>query len=858
MGEVYRARDTRIGREVAVKTSAEQFGERFEREARAIASLNHPNICTLFDVGPNYLVMELIEGPTLGDRIKEGAIPLEESLKIAAQIADALGAAHEKGVVHRDLKPANIKIKPDGSVKVLDFGLAKVGGIATAASEDSPTISMHQTQAGMLLGTAAYMSPEQAKGKPVDKSADIWAFGVVLYEMLTGEQPHHGETLSETLASVLKEQPDLNRVPARIRPLLRSCLQKDAKDRLHDIGDWKLPLMQNEAQSDARQQPVEAQAKGLSKWLWPAVAAVLFLAVAVLAVMLLRAPAPVAQEVRSQIPQPEGLTFNPGTQATISPDGKWLAFPALGPDNVNRMYVRSINSLEVKPLPGSEGIISFSPPPFWSYDSRFVVYGALGKLKKSDVNGAPAQTITETGLTYVQGGTWSRDGVIVYAGDGGILLKVSEAGGTPVPVTAMTPGERAHRYPQFLPDGKRFLFLRVFGSPEKTGIYVGSIDAKPEEQNMRPILLTDRQAYWVDSETRAGSFLLVQRESTVLAQPFDTSSLTLSGTPVPIATGVGSFATATAGLWSVARNGTLMYRSGGSGLPQLTWRDLTGKEVGVAGEPGNYDRPAVSPDGSRVAFGLKDEQGGLDIWVRDLARGSNTRLTFDPRPEGAPVWSPDGKKIAFTAVRGGSADLYEKNADNSGEERLLFKSDQTKIPTSWSRDGRFLLFHSVDSKMSRDLWVLPMDSLKPFVFLRSELDEAEGQFSPDGRWVAYSANPSGNDQVYVRPFSPQSGAASGTAGPQWMVSTADGTFPHWSSDGKRLFFISLSGAFMAADVQTGASFQSGTPQRLFGVVNPEVYGVTQAGRLLFPQPSGASGAPPPFTVVLNWMSSLNK
>jgi serine/threonine protein kinase len=333
MGEVYRAVDTRVLREVAIKTSREHFGERFEREARAIASLNHPNVCTLYDVGPDYLVMELIEGPTLAERIGATPIPLEESLKLAAQIADALAAAHRKGVIHRDLKPANIKIKPDGTVKVLDFGLAKMGGLALAASDNSPTLSMHETQAGLVLGTAAYMSPEQAKGKPVDKGADIWAFGVVLYEMLTGRQLHQGESVSEVLAAVLKEAPDLSRVPVRVRRLLRSCLQKDPEQRLHEIADWKLLL-----DEDVVQAPPQVASR--ARWLWPSVAALLLLAAAVLGVMRLRETAPVAQEVRSQIPQPEGLTFNPGTQAAISPDGRWLAVAARGPGNVPRVLNR--------------------------------------------------------------------------------------------------------------------------------------------------------------------------------------------------------------------------------------------------------------------------------------------------------------------------------------------------------------------------------------------------------------------------------------------------------------------------------------------------------------------------------------
>src|SRR5262245_269916 len=414
MGEVYRARDTRIHREVAIKTSAARFTDRFEREAQAIAALNHPNVCTLYDVGPDYLVMELVEGPTLADRLTAGALPLDESLKLASQIADALSAAHRKGVIHRDLKPGNIKVKPDGTVKVLDFGLAKVGVAAAATSDNSPTLAAHDTLAGVVLGTAAYMSPEQAKGKPVDKNTDIWAFGVVLYEMLTGKQLYQGETVSETIASVLKEAPDLARVPAKVRRLLKSCLQKDPDQRLHDIADWRL-LLDDEVVSSPP--PVDSR----TKWLWPAVAALLLALVAIIAVTQLRKAPQQVQEVRSQIPQPEGLTFNPGTQATISPDAKWLAFPALGPDGRSRMYLRSIDSLDVRPLVGSEGIIANSPPPFWSYDSRFVVYGAEGKLRKSEITGTPAQPIADTGIPFVQGGTWSRDGVIVYAKNGGNL-----------------------------------------------------------------------------------------------------------------------------------------------------------------------------------------------------------------------------------------------------------------------------------------------------------------------------------------------------------------------------------------------------------------------------------------------------
>jgi len=852
MGEVYRALDTRVHREVAIKTSAERFTERFEREARAIASLNHDNVCTLYDVGPDYLVMELIEGQTLADRIAAGPIPLDESLTLAAQIADGLSAAHRKGVIHRDLKPANIKIRPDGRVKVLDFGLAKVGGLAFVSSDDSPTLSLHETQAGVIMGTAAYMSPEQAKGKTVDKGADIWAFGVVLYEMLTAKQLHQGETLPETLAAVLKEAPDLNRVPGKVRRLLRSCLQKDPEQRLHDIADWKLLL-------DEETVAAPPHAFG-ARWLWPSVAVVSLVAVATLGLMRAFDAPPTGQEVRSQIPQPEGLTFNEGTQAAISPDGHWLAFPALGPDSVNRMYIRSIDSLEVRPLQGSEGINPRSPPPFWSYDSRFVVYGALGKLKKSEITGTPAQTIADTGQPFLQGGTWSGSGVILYAKPTSNLEQVPASGGTPAAVTMLGPTERAHRWPQLLPDGRRFLYLRVSNSPELTGVFVGSLDVKPAEQSLQPLLLTDRQAWWVTSESTGKTYLLMQRGEVLLAQPFDVNAATLSGAPVAIANGVGYFAQATSGLWSIARNGALVYRSGQTGLAQLTWVDINGRSIDTVSEPGLYGNPVLSPDGQRIAFQLSDAQGNNDIWVRDVASGRNTKLTFDPRPDIRPVWSGDGKKVIFASSRKGKLDLYEKNANGDGEERLLIESDQDKFPTSSSRDGRFLLYTSTAPNTHDDLWILPRTGeQKPFIFLNTEAQEAQAEFSPDQRWITYHSSNSGLPQVFVRPFSPDSRSAASASGPQWMISSNGGAFPRWSLDGKRLFYVSMSSELTAIDVQTGSGFGYGAPQRVFGGVPPAQWSPTPRGdQFLFLRLPSNAGPPPPFTMVLNWMARLEQ
>jgi serine/threonine protein kinase/Tol biopolymer transport system component len=864
MGEVYRAKDPRVGRDVAIKVSTEQFTKRFEGEARAVAALNHPNICTLYDVGPNYLVMELIDGPTLAERIHQGPMPLEEALAIARQIADALEAAHEGGVVHRDLKPGNIKIKPGGLVKVLDFGLAKVGK-AMAVSEDSPTISAEVTQTGVILGTAAYMSPEQAKGKPVDKRADNWAFGVLLYEMLTGERLFRGETLSETLAAVLKDTPDLNRVPAEVRPLLRSCLRKDPKQRLKDIADARLLLEEGEANAASTAPSSHAPRHTLA---WPIIALLFFLTTLVLVVSLLRQTSPpVPQEVRMQIPVPEGLTFNPGTQAAISPDGRWLAFAAVGSDKFSRYYLRAVGSLEVKPLPGSEGISVTAPPPFWSYDSRFVVYGDSGRLMKSDIALTPAQTIAEIGEDLVQGGTWNRDDVIVYAKNRGSLMRVSAFGGKPIPVTLLSPGEIAHRWPQFLPDGHRFLYLRAFGSPKRTGIYIGSIDVKAEEQDMQLLLPTDRQAWWASSETGQETFLITQREKTLLAQPFDLATAQLSGTPTTVLDGVGSYSTATAGLWSVARTSALTYRSGGEGWPQLTWRDLNGA-TGVVGAPANYpgsngqSMVSVTQDGKRAAFVKTDEQGNTDIWVRDIASGRETSITFDPRREDSPVWSHDGSKIIFAADRGGNMDLYEKNADGTGEEALLLKSGQDKVPTSWSSDGKFVLFNSWDPKTSSDLWVLPLATLKPRIFLKTEATEVYGQFSPDNHWIAYFVSSPGY-RVYVRPFSSESASPSEPSDPHWMISMNGAAYPRWSSDGKFLYYFSLEGnTLMSVDVlksSSGATFQwNNSPRLLFGDVPFRGWDVDQNNRFFYLPLPPTIGPPPPITVVLNWMEYLKK
>ncbi len=865
MGEVYRARDPRVGREVAIKVSAERFSERFEREARAIASLNHVNICTLFDVGPNYLVMELVEGPTLAERIKEGAIPLEEARAIAKQIAAALEAAHDKDVVHRDLKPGNVKIKPDGTVKVLDFGLAKLGGgmpggTPVAPSQDSPTMSMAMTQAGVILGTLAYMAPEQAKGKPVDQRADIWAFGVVLFEMVTGKPLFHGESTTEILASVIKEEPQWERAPVEVRRLLRRCLEKDPQKRLRHIGD-AMALWDDAAPviSTAPSQSRLGWGAGGKSVIWPMVAAMLGVVAATLAFVHFRETPPVERTARFQIPAPEKFSFIAGTAANLSPDGRWIAFPTIGPDNVTRMYLRALDSLELKPLEGSDGNAN-PPPPFWSPDSRFIAYASGGKLKKNDISGGPPQTICDV-ATGVSGSAWNRDGVIVFGSNSRALMRVSAAGGTEAPATVLAPGETAHRWPRFLPDGRHFLYHRTGSKPETTGVYIGSLDVKPEQQSLKPLLLSDRQAAYAPSPTGGPGWLLFMREGSVMAQRFDADKLLLSGDPAQVAPGVGSYPAADYGLFSVSENGELLYRGGVLGQFQLTWTDAQGNPAGTVGDPGQYFWPAISPDGSRVAVARSGSQGNVDIWVLDVAHGNSRRLTFDPARENNPVWTPDGKQIVFASDRGGHRDLYMHAADGSGEDQLLLKSDEDKTPDGFSQDGRYLLYDSINPKTRNDLWILPMEGdRKPIPFLRTEFREGIAQFSSDGRWIAYVSDESGTNEVYVKPFS--GGGGTELSGGKSMVSKEGGVAPRWR--GKQLLYTTSDGRVMAVDVTTDKTFQFGVPKRLFQAPSPP--GSTLGGgditadgkRFLFVAPQGSSSAPAPFTVVLNWFSALKK
>jgi len=849
MGEVYRARDTRLNRDVAVKVSAERFSERFEREARVVASLNHNNICHLYDVGPNYLVMELIEGPTLAERIKQGPIPLEEALNIARQIADALEAAHEKGITHRDLKPGNIKIKPDGTVKVLDFGLAKLGGTPSVQSGDSPTLTMGQTEAGMILGTAAYMSPEQAKGKPVDQRSDIYAFGLVLYEMVTGKRLHDGESTTEVLASVIKEEPQWDQVPPQIERLLRRCLAKDPQKRLRHIGDVMLLVDPAQAAPAANRARAEGVRHG---WLWPGLLLLSILALTPVNVIHLREHPPVVEPMRFQIPPPAKNDF--GIYLAVSPDGKRLAFTAAGSDGMVRIWIRDLDTLEARALNGTEGAQSL----FWSPDSRNVAFGLGQQLKKIDVSGGPPQTLCES-QTTVGSGSWSKSGVIVFGGRGaGPLQQVSEAGGTPSPITALAQATY-HSFPSFLPDGRHFIYFRLGG--DAAGLYLGSLDtklagdSKPDAQNSKRLVATSFGGVYAPDPNGGVGRILFLRDGTLVGQPFDPERLELAGEAVPVAERVGS--TNQYANVSASANGVLAYRTGGGGNVQFTWLDRDGKALGQVGEPGQYGSLAVSPDGTRAAF---RRTGSGDLWLMEFARGVSSRFTFAPGVNDHPVWSPDGSQIAFNANRNGRFDLYRKASNGAGDDELLLKTDQDKTPDSWSRDGRFLVYRSIDPKAGDNVWAMPLEGdRKPIPLLQTEFQEGYGAVSPDGRWLAYLSTESGNTELYVRPFTP-AGESAGAAAGKWQVSnaTALAAQPFWRGDGKELFYRAPSGALMGVDVTGGATFQAGLPHRLFDAPGSPFLSAPADGKRFLVGLPQQNTAPQAITIVLNWQAGLKK
>jgi eukaryotic-like serine/threonine-protein kinase len=851
MGEVYKARDTRLDRIVAVKVSRTEFSERFEREARAIATLNHSHICQLYDVvlskdAPNYLVMEYIEGAPL-----QGPLPLDQTLKYAAEICDALDAAHRKNITHRDLKPANILVTKQG-IKLLDFGLAKVGPGVQAGEG---TMTMALTGKGEILGTFQYMSPEQINGQDAGPESDIFSFGLVLYEMLTGKRAFDGATPASVIAAILERPtPSVGDVaPPALDRVLKRCLEKDPEKRWQSARDLKAELewLAQAAPAPAPlmgTQPVEAPAKKLR--LWQGMAALLALvALGLAGWMFWPKTVPPAQVIRFQVPSPDNVTV--GQTVSLSPDGRKLVFQAASIEDA--LWIRDLDALEWRRIPGTEGAMR----PFWSPDSKFLAFGVQNQLKKIDVSGGQAQTLCTVPIGLVQMGSWNRDGVIIFRG-GDSLWKISQAGGIATAATSVDASrEQFHAVPTFLPDGKHFIYVRGGGAPETNGIYAGSLDAKPAEQSRERIMPGQNTASYVNG------YLLFMRENTLMAQAFDAGRLKLRGEPTPVAEHVAI--SGAAGVFSVTSNGALAYRAEtGSASYQLTWFDRQGKILSTFGQPSADQGIVLSPDGTRGAVrDARDEAAG-DLWTLDFVRGVRTRFTFRQSPGSWEVaWSPDGSRIAYAA--GNLRDtLYERASSGAGDEKELLKeATRGHIPTSWSRDGRFLLYYtSKVSRTSQDLWVLPLQGdHKPVPLLATEFNEKDAVFSPDMRWIAYDSDESGRFEVYVRPFmvSGPSGAPSLGEG-KWQVSRDGGDFPWWRPDGKEIIFQGppRGTAKMAVDVRAnGAAFEAGVPQQLFIAPLDFGWGVAPDGkRLLLAVPSKQENVNTPITVLLNWPAQL--
>ena len=851
MGEVYRAEDTSLKREVAIKVLPERFTQdaerlaRFEREAQILASLNHPNVAAIHSFehsdGVHFLAMELVEGETLAQRVAKGPLPVEEALEVFRQIAEGLEAAHESGVIHRDLKPANVNITPEGKVKILDFGLAKAleGEIPAADISHSPTRTGEMTSAGVILGTAAYMSPEQARGKPVDKRTDIWAFGCVLYEALTGRQGFGGETISDCIAKVLQKEPDWEALPEktpwRIQDLLRRCLQKDPHDRLHHIADARIEISVVLSEPFGTT-PVGVEAR-LPRSSWQRVLPWALLggvAIVILAWTLLDFGEALEQShsYHFLISPPETVLRSGGPslgRPSISPDGRLLAFNGVGPDGKRLIFVRPMDSLTSQSLSGTEG----SGDIFWSADSLFIGFFAGGRLKKIRASGGPAQTLCDV---PPGSGTWNREGDILFSQDGEGIHRVSDSGGTSTPVTRLREeaGE-VHDAPHFLPDGRHFLYAVHSPEPETQGLYVGSLDSA-ESKRISPHSY-NRPVY------AEPGYLLFPQQQTLMAQPFDLSAYQLQGQAVGV---VQQLRTAWwQSYFSVSENGSLVYRRSTSSQSGLVWFSRTGKRLGTIGKVDDYRQIVLSPDETRLAMQLGD-----DIWMVELARDAFSRVTLDPALETDPVWSPDGRELLFASRRAGKFELFQKLVGGTQEEMRLFSSDKAIFPEDWSEEGH-IVFASTGG---REVFVLPLSGdREPDSVLEAPFGSNEYHFSPDGRSIAYNSAESGRWEVYVASF-PE-------FGDKQLVSVSGGVQALWREDGRELFYLSLDGQLMATETELGSPLKIGTPRPLFPTkvdVSPflDQYCVSGDGQrfLVIESPEVAND----IIVVVNWFEELKR
>ena len=827
MGEVYQARDTTLDRDVALKVLPEAFTAdpdrlaRFQREAKVLASLNHPNIGAIYGLeaagDTQALVLELIEGPTLADRIAEGPIPVDEALTIATQIAEALEAAHEQGIIHRDLKPANVKVRPDGTVKVLDFGLAKAAtpeASGTSGSE-SPTMSLTAaTQMGMVIGTAAYMAPEQAKGKPVDKRADIWAFGVVLLEMLSGKRLFTGETASETLAAVMMKEPDWDRLPAdlpsKLDNLVRRCLEKDPRERVRDVGDVRL-AMKGAFETTASSPLGSATSSNSAIWKRPIawLSVSLLSAALVLAVMALGSPALELPITRFVEPLAERMNFFGARTVAISPDGRYLAYSAN-----NELYLRRFDLPDAEAIPGTENAVA----PFFSPDGQWIGFFTGSEIKKVALTGGAPFTVCE--VTDGLDGTWTEDDTIVFGIVGPTdLFQVSAQGGIPEPLTKRDDPTGDHDFPDFLPGGDVMLF-----SVARDGVNFdeGRIVAQSLSTGERRVVI-DGGFYprWL-----ASGHLAYAGGGGLFIVPFDPGTLEVQGDPVEIVSGV--LQSADGAHYSTSREGSLVYVSGGatSPFPEVSAVSIArdGAETMLPVAPGDFASGRMSPDGTRMALMVASVEN-IDVWISDITRGTLSRLTTSPGVDASPMWTLDGSGVVFTSKRSGEWALYRQSVDGRGDAEQLLEIPESAglFPDSWTPDGTKLVFSYRLLDSSSDVGVLQLDSGGEWnPLLSTAAVERSGDISPDGDWITYVSNETGVPEVYVEQFP--------DLGLKTQISTGGGQSPQWSPDGDEIFYRTLdTGALMAVQIGSEPTLTVAAPT----LITDEYYALSSSYPLGF-------------------------
>ncbi len=878
MGEVYKARDTRLGRDVAIKvlpshlSENPEFKQRFEREAKAISQLSHPHICALYDVGSHegteYLVMELLEGQNLSDRLEKGPLPTEQVLKFGIEIADALDKAHRQGIVHRDLKPGNIMLTRSG-VKLLDFGLAKTlvpgpstrgqayapggwpegpgEGVSSLPTELSP--SQPLTERGMIQGTFQYMAPEQLEGKGADRRTDIFAFGCVLYEMATGKKAFTGSSRASLIGAIMNaEPPSISSLqpmtPPALDRVVKTCLAKDPDDRFQDAHDVKLQLEWiAEAGSQAGAPAVViSRRRNRDRIAWIGFGAATLVALLLGIGYVRRAPVPPSPvKLPLVLPEAVGVVQTP----QISPDGKTLAFVAIK-NGKSQIWIRPLEGLDPRPVSGTDGA---SGRPIWSPDSRdiaFVAYEDLnttrnGKLERVKIAGAPPQTICDIAGRAAHG-AWGRAGTILFDAQG-MIRRVSAAGGVPQIVVKGEAGSTVG-FPSLLPDGKHFVYFDLADRTHEGRLMVASLDPR---EKPRKLLESDSAAQYAPT-----GHLLYVKEGSLVARPFDPSALKVSGEAVPVAEQMKAAGNGFAD-FSVSENGILVYRGGAGDQYRLVWVDRSGKEISEIDRPGSYRVARLSRDDSRLAVAIWDTRArSTSLWIRDLARGVTSRFTFDSANDVVPVWSPDGSRIVFSSDRKGPMSLFEKASTGTGPEKEIWSCGDPLVAGDWSADGRFLLVNRRTPTNKGDIWIVPMDGTgKPFPFVEGPFADFGGAFSPDVRYVAYMSDESGRFEVYVQRFPGPGG--------KWQVSAAGGIEPRWSADGRTIYFRTPDGKFMAAPVETRVTFSTGVPRELFDgtKAQPVEFEVSRDGQRFLLLELGGSLASP-ITVVLHWPATLRK